>query len=108
MKLQLRRFVLGFLLLYCQRTQAQQVFDATSERRNDAIPFQLAHDYLILVEGRIGPLTPLKFILDTGTTHTTVDKTIAGKLSLRSKKGSVLNFDKYVKVEWTSLPEVQV
>lgn len=108
MKLQFRRFVLGFLLLYSQRTQAQQSFDATIARRNDAIPFQLAHDYLILVEGRVGPLTRLKFILDTGTTHTTVDKTIADKLSLRSKRGNVLNFDKYVNVEWTTLPEVQV
>jgi len=75
---------------------------------NDAIPFQLGNGFLIVIEGQIGPLTPLKFILDTGATHTMVDARIADKLSLPRHKGNVLNFDKLIKVDWTNLPELQL
>lgn len=103
-----RWFVIGCLLFYSHSIQAQPSPDTAPTTLNDAIPFQLASGFLILVEGRIGPLTPLKFILDTGATHTVVDRRIADKLSLPRQKGKVLNFDRYVKVEWTNLPELQL
>jgi predicted aspartyl protease len=72
------------------------------------MPFESGSGFLILVEGQIGPLTRLKFILDTGATHTVVDTKIAETLSLPRHKGRVLNFDKHIKVDWTNLPELHL
>ena len=76
----------------------------------DAIPFQLDGGFLILVDGRIGSLAPLKFVLDTGTTHTVISRKIADRLIVprHQGQGRVLNFDREVKLEWTRLPELQL
>jgi predicted aspartyl protease len=97
------------LLFHSQAIQAQPRPE-TSPTLNDAIPFQLRSGFLILVEGRIGPLTPLKFILDTGAKTTVVDIRTADKLSLprQNQKEKVLNFDRLAKVQWTNLPELQL
>ena len=73
-----------------------------------SLPFQLSNDFLILVEGRIGSLYPLKFLLDTGTTHTMVDERIATRLSLKRQSGKVLNFDHFARIEWAKVPEIQL
>jgi predicted aspartyl protease len=76
----------------------------------DAIPFHLDGGFLILVDGSIGPLAPLRFVLDTGATHTVIDRKIARRLCLphQERKGTVVNFDREVELEWTSLPELRV
>jgi predicted aspartyl protease len=104
----IRWFVIGCLLFDGPAMQAQPSPPPAPTTSNHAIPFQLGSGFLILVEGRIGPLTPLKFILDTGAMHTVVDGRIADKLSLPRQKGKVLNFDRYAKVQWTNLPELQL
>ena len=45
------------------------------------IPFQLSSGYLVIVEGSIGPFSHLKFILDTGTTRTCIDRRLARPLA---------------------------
>jgi predicted aspartyl protease len=100
--------VLGLASLFCQRIHAQQLLSVAQTDTNNTIPFQLKNNFLILVEGRIGDVGPLKFILDTGFTHTIVDARAAGNLPLVRQKGKVLNFDKYVPVDWTELPEIQL
>jgi len=95
------------LLIHAQETYSEQVSRAMTAPSN-AMPFELGRGFLILVEGQIGPLTHLKFILDTGTTHTMVNAQIADRLSLRRHKGKVLSFDKHIKVDWTSLPELRL
>lgn len=105
MKLRLICLVLG--LLSAQRAQAQQSFN-TTPTLNDAIPFQLESGFLILVEGRIGPLARLRFILDTGATDTWIDRKIVQKLSLPRHRAQIFNFNHHVKVERTSLPELQL
>jgi predicted aspartyl protease len=108
MTVPVRWFVLGYLVLHSPAIQAQPGPNTAPTTLNHAIPFQLRSGFLILVEGRIGALTPLKFILDTGATHTVVDRRIADKLSLPRQQGKVLNFDRYAKVQWTNLPELQL
>lgn len=105
MKLRLLCLVLG--LLSAQGAQAQQSLSITPTL-NDAIPFQLENGFLILVEGRIGPLARLRFILDTGATDTWIDRNIVEKLSLPRHPAKIFNFDHYVEVERTSLPELQL
>jgi len=72
------------------------------------MPFELGSGFLIVVEGRIGTLTSLRFALDTGTTHSVMDAKIAARLRLARKEGLVLNFDRDVQVSWTNVPELQV
>jgi predicted aspartyl protease len=80
------------------------------ESPREAIPFHLDGGFLILVDGRIGPLAPLRFVLDTGATHTVIDRAIAERLFLPRQEGkrTVLNFDKEVELEETNLPDLQV
>jgi hypothetical protein len=56
-----------------------------------AMPFELGSGFLIVVEGRIGTLTSLRFALDTGTTHGVMDAKITARLRLARKEGLVLN-----------------
>lgn len=46
------------------------------------VGFQLYRDYLIVVQGSLGPLKGLHFLLDTGTNHTILDPQLARKLHL--------------------------
>src|SRR5271167_1290804 len=54
----------------------------SSPARSSAIPFRLAGGALIEVEGGIGQLEGLKFIIDTGTTQSVVDHKIVDRLAL--------------------------
>jgi predicted aspartyl protease len=70
--------------------------------------FDLRNGFLIVVDGRIGPLGHLKFILDTGASHTLVSRKIADQLAVSREAGSVINFQRKLPVEWARFPEVQV
>jgi predicted aspartyl protease len=70
--------------------------------------FDLRKGFLIVVDGRIGPLEHLKFILDTGASHTVVSRKIADQLAVSREAGSVINFQRKLPVEWARFPEVQV
>ena len=75
---------------------------------DSTLPFSLRGGFLIVVEGRIGPLAGLKFVLDTGTTHSMMDTKLADRLNLSRQDGTVLNFDHPVKVGWTTVSELQL
>lgn len=46
------------------------------------VPFEL-HNQLILVKGSVGKMAKLRFVIDTGATHTVVDKRLAERLGLK-------------------------
>jgi predicted aspartyl protease len=71
------------------------------------LPFRLSSGYLIQVEGRIGDQTNLKFILDTGASISMVDQRIAAKLKLDPHTAQSFNFDRNLKWETATVPEVQ-
>lgn len=71
------------------------------------LPFKLYNGYLIVVVGRIGNLSHLKFGVDTGITHTTIDRRIAKALSISPVSDSVINFDRTVKTAWSVVPELE-
>ena len=73
-----------------------------------AIPFVMASDFLVVVEGRAGTVGGLKFIVDTGATHSVLDKKVATGLQLALHTGQVVNFDRSIPIEWAELPELQV
>lgn len=72
------------------------------------VPFELVSGFLVVVNGRIGALGGLRFVIDTGTTTTIIDRKVAGRLKLRGRPGNVINFDRTSAVEWAELPDLSV
>jgi hypothetical protein len=70
------------------------------------ISFQLVSGYLIVVEGAVGDMDHLKFILDTGATRTLIDLRLAKKLELPLGSAVVLRFDTTVPVKSALLPDL--
>lgn len=94
------------------RPPMPQSTEATSDQASSVtpfaeVPFRLSAGYLIQVEGRIGTRGNLKFILDTGATITIVDQKIADKLNLDHHPAESFNFDRKLKWESATLPELQ-
>jgi len=64
--------------------------------------------YLIVMEGRMGGQGQLRFALDTGVTHSVIDKKLADQISgPRRRSGKVLSFDKIINAEWVEVPELE-
>jgi Aspartyl protease len=71
------------------------------------VPFKLYAGYVIVLEGRIGNVGKLKFVLDTGVTHSLIDRKLASKIAVVRRSGKIINFDKTVMAAWVEVPEVQ-
>jgi predicted aspartyl protease len=86
----------------------------TSDRKLPAvvapveIPFKLYQDYLIVVQGSLGTLDRLNFLIDTGTNPSMIDRRIAKKLRLRGKAGKLALFKQDSKVERVVLPSIRL
>jgi hypothetical protein len=95
------------LLLFSQIATARTQTDSAQGSANDEVPFELVSGYLVVVDGSIGPLHGLKFVLDTGATHSAVSARIADRLELQRLTGKVFNIDRMVKTEWAAIPEIE-
>jgi len=80
---------------------------AASAPSSGEMPFKLTSGYLIQVEGRIGMQSNLKFILDTGASITIIDQKIADKLKLDRRTAQSFNFDRKLKWDAATLPDLQ-
>jgi predicted aspartyl protease len=81
----------------CSRTSAVRI----------ELPFKLYAGYLVVIEGRIGSVKKLKFILDTGVIHSVVDRRVIQKLHLPVHPAQILNVNKTVAIERATLPDMQ-
>jgi len=92
----------------CGTVQAHKHCDQVSGIADGAaLPFRLSDGFLIMVQGRIGTQTNLRFILDTGATISIVDSRIADKLKLPCHPAESLSFDRKLAWQATTVPEVQ-
>jgi len=99
-----RRFLLlGFVFISILEAQELGVPAVSS-----TIPFQLRSNFLVVVEGQVGELDGLKFILDTGATNTFIDQKLADRLRLRRHPGKITNFDREVAVDWAEIPDLRI
>jgi predicted aspartyl protease len=96
-----------FALSFPYSATAQQEPTVRSSTTSAEIPFQLYNGFLIVVEGRIGNFNGLKFILDTGTSTSVLDRRIADELHLSRQPHHVVNYGKTVGVESATIPDVQ-
>ena len=72
------------------------------------LPIQLYRDYLVAVEGSIGNLEKLTFIIDTGAYPSMIDQRIATTLGLRERNGKVGLVNQNVQTKLATLSVVAV
>lgn len=73
------------------------------------VPFELVSDFVVVVQGQAGGLRGLRFIVDTGSSHTAIDRRVAERLGLqRHPGGTAMNFDRHIRIDWADLPELRV
>jgi predicted aspartyl protease len=99
------RTILVLGMISTSPTRAQDVVGSST---NLTMPFELVAGFLVVVDGQIGNLNGLKFILDTGATHSLIDRKVADRLRLQRRTGKVMNFDKYIPVEWSIIQDLRV
>ena len=94
------------LWLLLQAASAQQI-EAANGAAGTELPFKISHGFLIVVEGQVGPLSKLRFILDTGTSHTIVDRGIARKLGIRGLPSRLLTMRQTFETESAIFSDVR-
>ena len=97
------RCLLACLILFPLPSAAAQKVVATMSST-----FELVSGFLVVVDGQIGNLDGLKFILDTGSTNSLIDRKVADRLHLQRRPGDVLNFNGYTSVEWADISGLRV
>jgi len=96
------------LLLESCYGQPQEI-DAQGGGEDAGISFELSAGYLIVVKGRIGSLTNLRFVLDTGATRSVVDRKIVDRLhvSVQGEQHQVFSFDRASSLKQAKFQDVQ-
>jgi hypothetical protein len=79
---------------------------AKPDSATDEMRVRIYDGYLIVADGSVNGLPGLRFLLDTGTSVTAIDRRVAKRLGLVGQPTTVLNVDKMVPVEWGSLSEI--
>jgi hypothetical protein len=72
------------------------------------IPFSLRQGYMIVVEGRVADLDRLNLVIDTGTSPSMIDKSIADKLNLNGIQRGLSLFNKDLESETVMLPDLEL
>jgi hypothetical protein len=72
------------------------------------IPIKLYQQYLIVVDGRLGNLDHQNLLLDTGSSPSMIDNTVALKLGLKGTPRGLSLFNKNVASESLMLPDLQL
>ena len=78
-----------------------------SEASPSSLAMEVYDGYLIVVEGSVGDRHGLKFLLDTGSTYTTIDRKLADSLNLARRPDKVINVDKVLNLDRATLPELR-
>jgi predicted aspartyl protease len=97
--------VLGNISAFAVEGQRQEAgtFEAAT-----AVPFDLGSDFLVVVKGGIGNLEGLKFIVDTGSTWSVIDRKVAERLQVNRRAGRIMNFDRYISIEWADVTDFRM
>jgi len=82
--------------------------NARAEVPRVEIPFKLRGSHLIVIQGSVGDLEPLNFLIDTGANPTAVDRKIAKKLGLQGTTGTLALFNQNTNVERIVLPSLRL
>jgi predicted aspartyl protease len=107
----IRRFctvLLAVVSFVNQNWAANPEAESKTVKNTTVLPFKLYGGYLIVVQGRVGGFEKLKFLLDTGATHSVLDRKLADKIGPSRHSGQVFNFDRTIRAEWVEVPDVEL
>ena len=104
--LHLLLFILTVVANGCQPGVSQSLAEGTP--RSADVNFELFHDYLIVLRGRVGPIEGLNFLLDTGATPSVLDPGLAAKLGLRSTPTQIAVLQGTARGATAILPSLQI
>ena len=71
------------------------------------LPFTLHRGFLIVVEGQIGEVSGLTFIVDTGTSRTVLDTRVAHALGLRGPRSQLFSSNSSMAAEEIVVPSIR-
>jgi Aspartyl protease len=77
-----------------------------TEEAGNELAVEIDDGYLIVAEVSLGELHGLRFLLDTGTSTTAIDRRVAKRLGIAGQQTKVVNFAKTVSVELGEVPEI--
>jgi predicted aspartyl protease len=72
------------------------------------LSFDLVSSFEVVVRGQVGELDGLRFILDTGSSYSVIDRRVADRMRLHRHPGKVFNFDHNLAIEWAEVPDVGI
>lgn len=102
----MKRFALSILFLFVVGNYTQAEF--SDQTAAEQIPFRLHRDYMVLVEGSIGSLDKITFLVDTGATSTIISPFVAKKLKLKTFKKDSVAMGIRLRSEAAILQDIQI
>ena len=87
--------------------QATWAYRQSDRPAKTTVDFQLYRDYLIVIQGSVGPLKGLNFLLDTGANTTVLDPRLARKLHIDATPSGVAVLSGNVKGGIATAPSLQ-
>jgi predicted aspartyl protease len=72
------------------------------------LSFDLVSSFEVVVPGQVGELDGLRFILDTGSSYSVIDRRVADRMRLHRHPGKVFSFDRDLAIEWADVPDVRI
>jgi hypothetical protein len=103
----LRAGAIGLLLVAASTAQAsaQELHRPCPDL---PLSFDLVSNFEVVVHGQIGELDGLRFILDTGSSYSVIDRRVADRIGLHRRPGRVFNYDRDLAIEWADIPDVRI
>jgi len=71
------------------------------------IPFKLVHGFGIVVQGQVGPLFNLNFLVDTGAVPSVLSERVALRIGISGAKGPLALLDKDLGAEYVTVDDVR-
>ena len=96
------------LLLVTALTSQARAQDLHRRYPDSSISFDLVSGFEVVVQAQIGELDGLRFILDTGSSYSSIDRRVADRMRLHRYPGNVFNFDRNLAVEWADASDVRI
>jgi predicted aspartyl protease len=105
----MRRWILFVAFgIACTLIEPARAQDSLPSENAGVVGFDLTADFLVVVEAQAGDVGGSRFIVDTGATRSVIDRKLALRLGLKRQGGQIVNFDRWVPIEWADLPEFQM
>ena len=98
----------AILVLGMISTPPARAQDVVGSSVSMTMPFELVSGFLVVVNGQIGNLGVMRFIIDTGAASSVIDAKVADRLRLPRSAGRVMSFDRSIPIEWTEVPVFRV